>query len=162
MDYEDKPKPAKDYLLLVYLLFGGILALVILASLAVWRQNPPLLVIMAFPCLIIMLVGTGLLHAAYRTSYTLADGRLVARCGIFSSVIRLDAVEEIQHAGYIRKPLGWGMGCRGFCNRLRDGIKLQLRNESIYLSPSDPALFTDTIRRLLPDEETKGPIADGR
>ena len=97
------------------------------------------------------LIYWGLLHAAHNTSYNFSGDQLKIRSGFFKSTIRLHLLRGVEKTGTITRVLGWGIKSRAFCNRFRNGVVLIFAGEKVFLSPSNPDIFIERVRSLLPE-----------
>ena len=111
--------------------------------------------------IIVGLIYWGLLDAAYRTRYTFSGDKLDIRCGIFKSSVRLSLVRGVEKSRTNTHTIGFGFGKRAFCNRFRNGVVLKLAREKVFLSPSNPDIFMEHVRSMLPDLEPEEAARDG-
>lgn len=144
----DRPSPGSGYLLLLLGLVLGTGATFVLMAFTLRDAALPgqvaAVVLFAVPMAGLVLAP---LHAAVRTRYEIADGRLRLRAGL---VIRADIecseVATVERVGFIPRILGWGGG-RGLANRLTDGLRITLESGAVYyISPSDPEAFAARIQ----------------
>ena len=139
----DRPAPGSGYLAL---LLGGALGaglFLVLVALELHGTATPAVILYFFIPAGAML---GSLHAAIRTRYEIAEGRLRLRSGILFAEIQCSKVAAVERVGSAPRMLVWHGG-RGFANRLTDVLRITLESGALYyISPTDPATFAARIR----------------
>lgn len=161
MDFEDRPAPGGGYLLFLHLVLGGSLLLNMAITWHVGKAEPVALFAVGHSILIVGLIYWGLLHAAYNTRFTFIGDKLDIRCGIFKSSVKLSQVRGVEKSRTITRTIGWGFGSRAFCNRFRNGVVLITAKEKVFLSPSNPDIFMERVRSMLPGLESEEEALDG-
>lgn len=126
--YTDRPRPGGGYILAIMLLLCLIAVLVAFLP-SPWFVKP----LLAFPVLLLVLS----LHAAFATRYSISDGVLELRCGLLMPRKRIPVrdIRGPQRVRFNARVLGWGMGARGYCNRIGDGVRFQHKGIDYYCSP---------------------------
>ncbi len=150
MNYEDKPRPGKGFLLVIQLsLAGPLLIMTVIGAIA--ETGTHLWLALAPGIVILVLVYSFLLHAAYSTVYSIDGGALKMRGGFIKGNVELATVRTISKTGSVTTTLGWGFGSRAICNRFSDIVVLKTSKEKIFISPTDPDIFIEQLRSLIPD-----------
>jgi Bacterial PH domain len=158
----DKPPPGRGYLLLLYLTLAiSLFTMVSVGYLVVasGEANTIFWIIMVLSMVFLVLVFGFILHGAYSTVYIIEGGVLKMRSGPIKGSVELATVRGISKNGSVTTTVGWGIGSRAICNRFSDIVVIQSGREKICISPTDPNLFIEQLRSLIPNpipEKTPG------
>jgi hypothetical protein len=142
--HEDRPRPGRGYVAANLFLFGA-LAGTGLALPLLFAYNPGSLL---GACLLHLVAVYMLvvLHAAFRTVYTLCGASLEMRCGYWlRGEIDLEDIERIDLIGALPRVAGKGPSGRAFGNRFNAGLRLVTTQGDIYLTPTDPESFAKLL-----------------
>ncbi len=152
MTYEDKPRPGRGYLLCIYGILAGSLLVVLLEL----DLNDPLTITGAVLVIVILIpVCWFVLNSTNHTSYRISDNTLELRCGIRYKNIRLGQILEISHARSRKELVNPFFRRQGFCNRFTNLVRLDIKGDTVFLSPSDPEQFIKILRELKDDSASK-------
>ena len=142
--HEDRPRPGRGYVTANLILFGVL-------------SGTGLALPLFFEYTTGALIGAGLLHlvavymlvilhAAFRTAYTLSGVTLEMRCGFWlRGEIDLEQVERIDAIRALPRVAGKGRSGRAYGNRFNNGLRLITDEGDIYLTPSDPEAFAKLL-----------------
>ncbi len=162
MVYEDKPAPGRGLLLLLNVVVAGSFLLILQRGvIAVGLNDPQTITGAVLGAIICALVYWIALNSIYRTSYRISDNTLELRCGFIYKKIRLGQIHAIQRVR------GWKAWTRpvlrrlSFCNRFTDLVRLELKGDTVLLSPGDPEIFIEQLRSLMPASASGEPSGTG-
>ncbi|MFA6133826.1 MAG: hypothetical protein WC869_07420 [Phycisphaerae bacterium] len=147
--YHDKPAPSRAYvgICLGLILFVLGTAVWLTAVMAHDEQLTSRAFVAAMAviwpiCLVLCAFIAWLTHAACRVEYTLLDGSVELRCGIFfHETIQKRNIIAVRRVRFIPRVLGWGLMARGCCNRMTNGLLLKTTAGRIFISPSNIERF---------------------
>lgn len=137
----DKPIPGTGYVFFMALLMAACIFMPFILR-HFFRFRLPLHI-----ALIVSLWGAAsifgiIIHALYNTHYTLTERTLHLECGtLIEEEIPLADIRNVQTVAYIPQSLGWTLKWKGFCNRFYNGVRFNVSNRTIFISPTDPEEF---------------------
>jgi len=148
MDYEDRPRPGRGFLWLVSAVWGGTALLCLLVLI---RKSGAISLQDITAVILSLTVTTAicgfLLALGYRMVFTLGSDTLTLRSGVIYKKIRFESIRRIArvsswwhwfHPPFFRR--------QGFCNRFSDYVVLELKNDLVVFTPSDPERFIAVLQ----------------
>lgn len=149
MEFEDRPKPGKGFVIFIVIVMAGSFLMVIMPLFTHGPGNPKALTATVLGVFILALVGWVVKSSAFRPRYIVSNNMLELRNGITYKKIRLSRIMAIEHAESWRDLIFPFWRRQGFCNRFKDLVRLELKGDTVFVSPSNPALFVEVIRKLI-------------
>lgn len=147
----DKPRPGKGFLLLLNVVITGSFLLILHRVIADSLNDPLTLTGAVMGIIILALVNWLVRKSARGTSYRISENTLELRCGYIYKKIRIGQILDISHARSHKELVNPFLRRQGFCNRFTNLVRLDIKGDTVFLSPSDPEQFIKILRSLIPD-----------
>ncbi len=156
--FSDKPSPGRGFMLLVNVVIIGSILPLFFGVIDNGLSAPETITAAALAVPVIALVYWLALACARGTSYRIVEHTLELRCGYIYKKIKLHQILEISRTSSSRNLAYPLLRRQNFCNRLTDFVRLDLKGDTVFLSPSNPDLFIEQLRSVIPDlSDNKSP-----
>jgi hypothetical protein len=147
-EYSDRPPPGRGFLLLFNVVIIGSILPLLFRAFDDGLNDPEIITAVALGVPIIALVYWLVRKGAHGTSYRISENTLELRGGLIYKKIRIGQILEISHARSHKELVNPFLRRQGFCNRFTNLVRLDIKGDTVFISPSDPEQFIEMLRSL--------------